>query len=64
MHQETQKMTELGVPDFPLFKNMVENAANQNGIAIDDIRMQKSFTYLELIYATSKLRLELLKGKR
>ncbi|KAG2192957.1 hypothetical protein INT46_001214 [Mucor plumbeus] len=56
-------MTELGVPDFPLFKNIVDNAANQNGIAIDDIRMQKSFTYLELIYATSKLRLELLKGK-
>lgn len=57
-------MTELGVPNFPLFKNMAENAANQNGVAIDDVRLQKSFTYLELIHAASKLRLELLKGKR
>lgn len=57
-------MTELSVPNFPLFKNMVENATNQNGIAIDDARMQQSFTYLELMNATSKLRLELLNGKR
>ncbi|CAO0789871.1 unnamed protein product [Mucor circinelloides] len=56
-------MTELSVPNFPLFKNMVENATNQNGIAIDDARMQQSFTYLELMNATSKLRLELLNGK-
>lgn len=57
-------MTELGVPNFPLFKNMVEHAANQNGVAIDDVRLQKSFTYFELIHAASKLRLELLNGKR
>lgn len=56
-------MTELGVPNFPLFKNMVEHAANQNGVAIDDVRLQKSFTYFELIHAASKLRLELLNGK-
>lgn len=57
-------MTELAVPNFSLFKNMVDNAANQNAVAIDDVRMQKSFSYFELIHAASKLRLELLNGKR
>ncbi|GAA5807285.1 hypothetical protein MFLAVUS_000642 [Mucor flavus] len=53
----------FALPNFPLFKNALDYATNHNGIAIDDIRMGKSFTYLELIQAVANLRLELLNGK-
>lgn len=54
----------FALPNFPLFKNALDYATSHNGIAIDDIRMGKSFTYLELIQAVANLRLELLNGKR
>lgn len=54
----------LSLPNFPLFKNGIDYATSKNGIAIDDIRMGRSFTYLELMQAVAKLRLGLLNGKR
>ncbi|KAI7901195.1 uncharacterized protein BX663DRAFT_515226 [Cokeromyces recurvatus] len=56
-------MAKYGLPDFPLFKNLVEYATNKNNIAIDDARMCQNFTYLHLIHAVAKLRLEILNGK-
>jgi hypothetical protein len=54
-----------GLPNIPLFKNAMEYAIDGNhGVAVDDIRMSKSFSYLELIHAVAKLRLEVLNGKR
>lgn len=54
----------FAVPNFPLFKNAIRYATENNGIAIDDIRMDRSFTYLELMQSVAKFRLELLNGKR
>lgn len=55
----------LAFPNFPLFKNILDYAKDENhGDSIDDIRMNTSFTYRELIHAVAKLRLELLNGKR
>lgn len=52
------------LPDFPLFRNLEQYANKQNGIAIDDSRMNRSFTYHELVHAVSFLKNKLLKGKR
>ncbi|RCH82049.1 hypothetical protein CU098_009069, partial [Rhizopus stolonifer] len=53
----------MSVPNFPLFNNIVHYANKENNIAIDDVRMNKSFSYNELIHAVAQLRLELLNGK-
>lgn len=54
----------LSLPNFPLFKNGIDYATGENNTAIDDVRVGRSFSYLELMQAVAHLRLELLYGKR
>jgi hypothetical protein len=54
----------MSLPNFPLFKNALDYASHDNGTAIHDIRMNQSFSYLQLVHAVAHLRDELLAGKR
>lgn len=54
----------MSLPNFPLFQRLLTLAKNHDTIAIDDIRLNKGFTYLELIHAVSQLQVELLNGKK
>jgi hypothetical protein len=57
-------MNQYKLPSFPLFKNIVHYATNSNGIAIEDVRMNTSFSYIDLAYAVANLKAEILNGKR
>jgi hypothetical protein len=52
------------LPNFPLFSNALGYASNEDQIAIDDVRLNTSFTYKQLVLAISALKAELLKDKR
>ncbi|KAI8368575.1 hypothetical protein EDC96DRAFT_552729 [Choanephora cucurbitarum] len=53
----------MSLPNFPLFQNLVNYAKQSDKIAIDDVRLNKGFSYSELLYAVSQLQLDLLNGK-
>ncbi|KAG2225096.1 hypothetical protein INT45_011778 [Circinella minor] len=56
-------MTQYKLPNTPLFSNAISYAQQQKGPAIDDIRVDKSFSYSELVSATCLLREKLLDNK-
>lgn len=55
-------MTTWNLPNFPLFTNIVKYATHENNVAIDDARMNTSFTYSQLVTAIVNLA-EMLKGQ-
>lgn len=57
-------MSQYKLPGYPLFKNIVDYATSSNGIAIDDVRMNTSFSYHDLACAVANLKDEILNGKR
>ena len=56
-------MTQYKLPNTPLFSNALLYAQQQKGPAIDDLRVDKSFSYSELVSATCLLREKLLDNK-
>ncbi|KAG0167801.1 hypothetical protein DFQ28_009059 [Apophysomyces sp. BC1034] len=53
----------LALPNLPIFANAVAYAAKGNGIAIDDVRRSKQYTYRDLVYSAANLRARLLGQK-
>ncbi|KAI9306211.1 AMP-dependent synthetase and ligase [Cunninghamella echinulata] len=57
-------MTKLLLPNFPLFSNALKYAKETKNIAIDDVRTGNKYNYLDLVFAVSLLRNQLLGEKR
>ncbi|CAO3688532.1 unnamed protein product [Rhizopus microsporus] len=55
-------MSTWNLPNFPLFTNIVQYATHENNVAIDDARMNTSFTYSQLVTAIVNLA-EMLRGQ-
>ncbi|KAF7722304.1 T-complex protein 1 subunit zeta [Apophysomyces ossiformis] len=46
----------FALPKFPLFSNALAQARENNGVAIDDIRSARQYTYRDLIHSVAKIR--------
>ncbi|KAI8370690.1 uncharacterized protein BYT42DRAFT_617216 [Radiomyces spectabilis] len=52
----------LALPDIPLFKNACK-FAETDATAVDDVRVGKTYSYRDLVYAAAKLRQQLLRDR-